>query len=31
MKSVESFCEKAIEMGIEGAKIIEPNPLVLHA
>ena len=28
MRSVESFCEKAIEMGIEGAKIIDPDSIV---
>ena len=28
MKSVESFCKKAIEMGIEGAKIIDPGSIV---
>jgi len=28
MKSVESFCKKAIEMGIEGAKIIKPGSIV---
>jgi len=28
MKSAESFCEKAIEMGIRGAKIIDPGSVV---
>ena len=28
MKSVESFCKKAIEMGIEEAKIIDPGSIV---
>jgi predicted metal-binding protein len=28
MKSVESFCEIALEMGIEGAKIIDPGSIV---
>jgi predicted metal-binding protein len=28
VKSVESFCKRAIEMGIEGAKIIEPGSVV---
>jgi len=28
MKSVESFCKKAIAMGIEGAKIIDPGSIV---
>ena len=28
MKSVESFCKEAIEMGIEGAKIIDPGSLL---
>ena len=28
MKSVEFFCKKAIEMGIEGAKIIDPGSIV---
>jgi predicted metal-binding protein len=28
MESVESFCKKAIEMGIEGAKIIDPGSVV---
>jgi len=28
MKSVESFCKKAIEMGIKGAKIIDPASVV---
>ena len=27
MKSVESFCEKAMEMGIAGAKVIEPGSI----
>ena len=28
MKSMESFCKKAIEMGIEGAKIIDPASII---
>jgi len=28
MESVESFCKKAIEMGIDGAKIIDPGSVV---
>jgi len=28
MKPLESFCKKAIEMGIEGAKIIEPGSVI---
>ena len=28
MKSAESFCKKAIKMGIEGAKIIDPGSIV---
>jgi predicted metal-binding protein len=28
MKSVESFCKKAIELGVEGAKIIDPGSVV---
>ena len=28
MKSVESFYKKAIEMGIEGARIIDPGSIV---
>jgi predicted metal-binding protein len=28
MKSAEFFCKKAIEMGIEGAKIIDPGSIV---
>ncbi len=28
MKLVESFCKKAIEMGIEGVKIIDPDSIV---
>ena len=28
MKSVESFCKKAMEMGIAGAKIIDPGSIV---
>jgi predicted metal-binding protein len=28
MKSMESFCEIALEMGIEGAKIIDPGSIV---
>jgi hypothetical protein len=29
MKSVESFCKKAIEMGVERAKIIDPGSIVI--
>ena len=28
MKSVESFCKRAIEMGIEGARIVDPGSIV---
>jgi hypothetical protein len=28
MKSVESFCKKAMEIGIEGAKILDPGSIV---
>ena len=28
MKSLESFCKRALEMGIDGAKIIDPRSVV---